>query len=593
MKRIALCIFGTALFANMAWGAGLPKSETVLPKSETVLQCWGSNSQGQTNVPADLKMKGIPADPVEVRTMRGATCVLGKSKTVSCFGVPSKPLAKLEALTGVSSFSISSGGACAIASGRVQCFSGLGDTAFETVPKLNSPQSVLTGGSFVCAQDKAGVSCWGGKDSNLTTVPALKNPHKLVVSYENACALDDNGVQCWGGSDYTINSVATLNKPTDLFIAAGFACALDQVGVECWGDTVDQQLPPIPTIPNPTGHAQFVTGLAHVCALDQSGVHCWGDGTVNQLSIPALSHPTLLYGDSGGNQTCALDDSGLKCWGEDQAGQSTLNPIGSLAAGVGNTCVSIQGNIQCWGAGSAAMNQALPVTDAYQVVTGSNFACSMDLSDTSANSCWGENQALQSLSPGLPAVDFSTANAIVGIAPPIVTAGFLHACAYLPNQSVISCWGNNDFGQSKIPANVTSSGNAGALSAGGYHTCAIAPIAGAPVLQCWGKNEFGQAKVPATLKNVRQVSAGFAHTCALDDNGVTCWGRSSEGQTSVPPLKNPRLVQAGGYHSCAIDDDGLKCWGENGFGQAKVPVNFGKQIGNLSLGLFHTCAVAR
>ena len=27
------------------------------------------------------------------------------------------------------------------------------------------------------------------------------------------------------------------------------------------------------------------------------------------------------------------------------------------------------------------------------------------------------------------------------------------------------------------------------------------------------------------------VSAGDGHTCALDDNGVTCWGNNDDGQT--------------------------------------------------------------
>lgn len=30
------------------------------------------------------------------------------------------------------------------------------------------------------------------------------------------------------------------------------------------------------------------------------------------------------------------------------------------------------------------------------------------------------------------------------------------------------------------------------------------------------------------------VSSGKYHTCALDDNGVTCWGRNNHNQTDVP-----------------------------------------------------------
>jgi hypothetical protein len=169
-----------------------------------------------------------------------------------------------------------------------------------------------------------------------------------------------------------------------------------------------------------------------------------------------------------------------------------------------------------------------------------------------------------------------------------MTSGFAHMCAYIPNSAF--CLGNNDFGQSTVPLDLTMAGNPGTLSAGGYHTCAIDSVLG---LRCWGDDLDGQIDVPTTLKNPRQVSAGLSHTCALDDNGVTCWGRSEEGQIAVPSLKNPSVVQAGGYHTCAVDDDGLKCWGNNDFGQAIVPTTLSNKIANLTLGLFHTCAASK
>ena len=68
-----------------------------------------------------------------------------------------------------------------------------------------------------------------------------------------------------------------------------------------------------------------------------------------------------------------------------------------------------------------------------------------------------------------------------------------------------------------------------------------------------------------------QVSAGFLHTCAVDDTGLKCWGLNDEGQTDVPKLINPTMVSAGVKHTCAIDDTGVKCWGQNESGQIDVP----------------------
>jgi len=67
---------------------------------------------------------------------------------------------------------------------------------------------------------------------------------------------------------------------------------------------------------------------------------------------------------------------------------------------------------------------------------------------------------------------------------------------------------------------------------------------------------------PGFLEGSMTVSAGEHHTCAIDDEGVKCWGYNEYGQTNVPQgLKNLRTVSAGYQHTCAIDSEGVKCWG--------------------------------
>jgi hypothetical protein len=34
--------------------------------------------------------------------------------------------------------------------------------------------------------------------------------------------------------------------------------------------------------------------------------------------------------------------------------------------------------------------------------------------------------------------------------------------------------------------------------------------------------------------NPRAIAAGGSHTCAIDDHGVTCWGRNDYGQSTIP-----------------------------------------------------------
>jgi hypothetical protein len=561
------------------------------------VQCWGNNAQGQTTVPTDLKMNAMPIKPVEVRTARGATCALDQTGKVTCWGIFIPGLSDLQALSGVKSFGISSGGSCAIAANRVKCFSAVQDSVFETPPTFKNPKAISVGQTFACAEDDNGLQCWGGQ-TNATQVPTLKNPKKFQTSFETTCALDETGLQCWGDGDFGIETVPPLNKPEDFFMGEGYACAIDSKGLQCWGNPVTGgqdagiTLPPIPTITGTTASTQFIAGQTHVCGLDSSGVHCWGDNTLGQLRVPALSHPTKIFGDAVGSQTCAVDDSGLVCWGEDQVGQSSLSAVNSLSAGLNSTCLSVQGKLECWGGKSQAVLTVLPVTDAYQVSLGSNFACAMDVSDSATNACWGDNVSLLPLSPTLPTLDYTQGDQL-NSTPTLVSAGYDHACSYAgisDGNTSVTCFGNNDFGQETVPANFNSTGNAG-----GNHTCGIDVVLG---LLCWGENANGESTPPKTLKNPRQVSAGFYHTCALDDNGVSCWGRSSEGQTNVPKLVNPRLVQAGGYHTCALDDNGVSCWGDNSFGQSTVPAslvmpNQGRKISALSSGQFHNCVATQ
>lgn len=83
------------------------------------------------------------------------------------------------------------------------------------------------------------------------------------------------------------------------------------------------------------------------------------------------------------------------------------------------------------------------------------------------------------------------------------------------------------------------------------------------------------------LTDVRQVSAGGAHTCALHADGrVTCWGDNRVGQLGdgsrtssrvpvvVRALPPARWVAAGAQSTCAATLDGeVYCWGANSVGQ--------------------------
>ena len=135
-------------------------------------------------------------------------------------------------------------------------------------------------------------------------------------------------------------------------------------------------------------------------------------------------------------------------------------------------------------------------------------------------------------------------------------------------------------------------GQAGGFSkvaAGNHHSCAIA----SDKAYCGGRNESGQLgdgtttasqrPVPVTRTTmsgrVTDISVGFAHTCAIVDGAVYCWGNNGDGrlgighwEPSAVPVKvnlegRATAISAGYRATCAITDEKGYCWGSAASGQ--------------------------
>jgi alpha-tubulin suppressor-like RCC1 family protein len=248
--------------------------------------------------------------------------------------------------------------------------------------------------------------------------------------------------------------------------------------------------------------------------------------------------------------------------------------------------------------------------------------------------------------------------------PRAISAGYSHTCVLFTNGS-IRCWGNNANGQLGRPISEAASpvpkvvrfeefaGPAIAISAGGYHTCAIieplSPVQPRTVY-CWGNNGSGQlgngtmtssaTPVEVDLSALEQneeplrIAAGYDHTCMSTDVGhVYCWGLNDVAQLGVgadiePPAQlltpTTRVISSSGSelrdirgiathidHTCAVDKfQKMYCWGKNSKGQIgidskEMTIPYAIQpswgmtnlpagnffVNHVAIGLNHTCAV--
>ena len=271
----------------------------------------------------------------------------------------------------------------------------------------------------------------------------------------------------------------------------------------------------------------------------------------------------------------------------------------------------------------------------YSLSAGKNHTCVINSS--SQVECWGDNTN-GLLGTIAPVVDFEIKPKLVNGLGNIVqvSSGETHTCALEDSQmgGRVFCWGGNDFGQlgsgtneiQKTPVVVSLPEKATFLSAGARHTCAVGQSGQA---YCWGSNAGGQLGLDKTaapssnsptpvpgLANAKEITAGNAHTCALQGDGrVYCWGSNSYGQLGsqgestfspklVSGLTGVMSITSGESHTCALTSQGaVFCWGYNGAGQvgsgsteSKVftpaPVK-GLQTGVTFVASYknHTCAV--
>ena len=621
-----------------------------LRRLDGTVACWGRNDDGQlgdgTRTPRAraAAVSGLD-DAISIGAGDRHTCAVRMGGSVVCWGADD--------------------------AGQIGDSSGARRLTPTPVAGVTGARAVAAGDGFSCTlRNNGSVICWGANDAGQIgdgAASAAPRPPTPVVGLpaevraiaargRHACALDEAGtVWCWGANDNgQLGDGTAVDRPTPVAVPGlsdviavatgrGHTCAATRNrGLRCWGDDAAGQIAgtasptePVPIVLQATAVA---AGDRHSCAIDRpaGAIFCFGANDRGQIGAPLTGGLPTRVGSfevaravvAGGAFSCAITaDDAVFCWGDHRWGQlgmgddvvhpipvrvAKLAAVTSVSAGAAHTCAvapEIVGmgtpGIWCWGA-----NQAGQLGDGSQADQATRVATIRQLSATG------------------------------------VAAGGEHSCAITTaNDGDMECWGRAAAGQlglgdmppatqdkpypSMVPLFDPANPRVQVIAAGGAHTC-VKAVASASI-RCFGANDHGQlggapmppygyvdATLGATPATAGSVTAGAAHTCALDTDGhVWCWGRGDEGQLGdgarsdrpAPTLLalgdgvTATKVAAGGAHSCALVTGGkVLCWGRGAEGQVAsadktdvlVPTPVAGIEGAVAIvaGGAHTCAMA-
>ncbi len=587
----------------------LGNGHTCARLADGTVSCYGGNTAGQLGDGTTANRFTTPAPVPGLTDVRGLalggrhSCALLGDGTVSCWGLNDQGQVgngsvgtnalrptPVVGLSGVRSIHAGPHHTCAVlASGQVRCWGAndsgqLGVPGPSPSPSPTAPIASLSGVAMIdaslrhtCAVLTDGrVMCWGdnamgalgdGTTTSRSTPAAVLGVAGAVdVALEDtsACSLSGDGlVRCWGDGvstpaidDDLRGVVATAASPTG-------TCAVEASGaLWCWGandrgqlgdGTRTASLTPIPSGEGvlPAAHASSLT-LSRI-----SGVLFYGHGCL------------LVEGSAGGE---------VWCWGADDVGQmgdgtttpDELSPVRvtfsdptavpvEVSAARGHNCARMEsGEVWCWGmnnsgeiglgstSGFVATPTRVPgLTGVTDLAAGGCHTCVVRTNAGATDvACWGCADRSQ-CGPGA-ASPFQTSPITVTAVPAGSTLGLGdgHTCVLDPS-GVMSCWGNNNFGQlgdggmtnRATPMTVAGLPSIAQIAAGQLHTCARTTAGEA---YCWGSNMNGELgdgsptnrPTPAIVPGLSDVAdlAAFRHTCAVQSTGaVYCWGPNGGG----------------------------------------------------------------
>lgn len=441
----------------------------------------------------------------------------------------------------------------------------------NTIEKVISPEAVQTFSSPPSVINIPALSLSAQTSSALNTGLFVSN---LSVGDNHSCLLMDTGVYCWGSNESgQLNVPAGLKKPIAVTVGNDHTCVAAVDTLTCWGGIVP-----------PHSNTNFSMNIKNLrflssdqnitCALDDEGLKCWQSKLNDKILLNSedrFKKAQAIYNFgyyylspySKWNDTVILEDGALKfletnetivkvpaqatllrvkyssfCWKND-TDMHCGRFVGRLAKDDAQSRILVEKDFHFTNL------QSISVFDSYK---GQGF-CAVD---DGIVRCWRSDQKGKEFK--------EISNSPLDLKNILMTEQSpLGKFCGLTKES-FRCWTDdslkdkvNEIRPIKNPRKIVG-------GAGDDHMCALDDNG----VQCWGKNDHGQLGVPSELRNPVDIAVGLNHSCALTaESVVICWGDNSFNQSGTKVLlTNGKSIISQGNTNCAVSDEGVTCWGE-------------------------------
>ena len=315
-----------------------------------------------------------------------------------------------------------------------------------------------------------------------------------------------------------------------------FTCYIDDGALKCFGINTRGELGDGSTVSKSNPITLFSSGVTEVkayqynaCAIVNGAVYCWGEAyaaNAGSGSTPKLMISSGATAIAVAVTSCAIVNGSVQCWGGDGSQFAT----------------SVLGN-------GTTNKSATPITiinsGATAIVSANSGSCAVV---SGALYCWGK------IEPYSPAPVDLVPKVVFPSGVKDVALGDSNICAIMTNDT--RCWGTSFYANGNStpaqPQILPFADQKLSLSIG-----ANCGLDASGVLSCFGNNDFGQigngkfdrtSKFEPILTGVSQVSTSYTHTCAIYKSQLRCWGSQAWGQLGnniVATKLTPQLVKRG------------------------------------------------